>query len=387
MSGRGSVSKYSTANGLRWSFRFDGPARPDGRRRQVRRRGFRTHAEATAVLDRERARWAGVVDPSAIRLGDYLAGWINHRSAVGAIRPATADQYGDALKMLGEDLEVVAIMKLTASHLDRRYAELATTGGRSGDGRSASTIRKLHAVVRKGLSDAQRKGMIPMNVADAADPPSTSAARPAERKVWDAADGFALIRWPRLAADERCLVVLAMLGGLRRGEIAGLRWSDLGGDQLSIERTIAQAPDKTWVVGPPKSAKGRRVVTLPDEAITALEMYRREQISWFMATGHRPDTEPLLVSRRTLDPVTPEELSRWWQRIIARAVAAEVVPTAMTLHDGRHWCGTHLVAAGVDPRTVSEVLGHADPAFTLRVYAHSDDDRKRAAAAALGALG
>ncbi len=204
--------------------------------------------------------------------------------------------------------------------------------------------------------------------------------------MWDAPDGFDLIRWTGLGADERSLVVLAMLGGLRRSEIAGLRWPDITGDQISIERTIAQAPDKRWVEGSPKTAKGRRVVTLPTEAISALEVYRREQPGWFMATGHRPNTERLLVSRRTLDPVTPEELSRWWQKIIARAVAAEVVPYRITLHDARHWCGTHLVAAGVDPRTVSEVLGHADPAFTLRVYAHSDDDRKRAAAAALGAL-
>jgi integrase-like protein len=64
-----------------------------------------------------------------------------------------------------------------------------------------------------------------------------------------------------------------------------------------------------------------------------------------------------------------------------------VVPFGMTLHDGRHWCGTRLVEAGVDIRTVSEILGHADPAFTLRTYAHTDDDRKRAAATALGALG
>ena len=90
---------------------------------------------------------------------------------------------------------------------------------------------------------------------------------------------------------------------------------------------------------------------------------------------------------RTLEPITPEELSRAWRRLVSDAVAAGVVPVAMSLHDGRHWCGTHLVAAGVDPRTGSEILGHADPGFTLRVYAHSDDERRRAAAHALGAMG
>jgi integrase len=85
--------------------------------------------------------------------------------------------------------------------------------------------------------------------------------------------------------------------------------------------------------------------------------------------------------------MTPNERSGAWRRLVGRAVEADVVPFAMTLHDGRHWCGTRLVEAGVDIRTVSEMPGHADPAFTLRTYAHTDDDRKRAAADALAMLG
>ena len=58
-----------------------------------------------------------------------------------------------------------------------------------------------------------------------------------------------------------------------------------------------------------------------------------------------------------------------------RAVEAEVVPFKMTLHDGRHWYGSHLVAVGTGLRTVAEMMGHADPSFTLRTYAHSDSGR------------
>lgn len=386
MSGRGSISKYSTAGGKRWRFRFDGPPNRDGSRRQVQRGGFRTQAAALEALDKARSEWAGVSDPSELSTGAYLREWVRHRAAVEAIRPATADQYLDSLQLLG-DVDRVPLLALTATHLDRLYSELSSTGGRTGTGRSASTVRKVHAVVRKGLADALRKGLVPANVADAADPPTSAAAKADERAVWDAATGFALIRWPELEAPERAVVVLAMLGGLRRGEIAGLRWSDLDGDRLQVARTVTLGPSGEWAIGAPKTAKGRRWISLPAEALAALEACRREQLSWFMATGHRPDADPLLVSPRDLEAMMPEEISRVWRRLVAAAVAAEIVPAAMTLHDGRHWCGTHLVAAGVDPRTVSEILGHADPAFTLRTYAHTDDDRKAAAAQALGAMG
>jgi integrase len=387
MSGRGSVYSYETGRGRRWAFVFDAPRRVDRSRQQVKRRSFATKAAAIAALDEMRRKYERVTDPSTARLGDYLDSWVNQRHAVGAIRPATASQYNSALKMIGSELASVPLMKLTAADLDRRYAELAQDGGRSGNGRSASTIRKLHAAIRKGLVDAVRKGLIPTNVADAADPPSSSAARPAERAVWTADNGFAFLRSEVLGGVERPLAWLAMAGGLRRAELAGLRWSDVHGDELHIVRTISGGPDGVLTGGTPKTARGRRIVTLPSEAVAALDAYRREQRELYLATGRRPVGDAVLVSDSTVEPLTPSHLTGKWRTIVTRALRAGVVPYAMSLHDGRHWCGTRLVEAGVDLRTVSDVLGHADPAFTLRVYAHSDDDRRRQAASALASLG
>ncbi|MEZ5168540.1 MAG: Arm DNA-binding domain-containing protein [Acidimicrobiales bacterium] len=243
MSGRGSPFAYETAKGRRWGYVFDAPRRPDGSRNQVKRRGFRTQREALSALEHARREYERVTDPSSARLGEYLRDWNDQRHSVGTIKPATASQYASALRMLGPELEAVPLMKLTAAHLDRRYAQLAVTDGRYGRGLSASTIRKLHATIRKGLADAVRKGLVPANAADAADPPSSSAARPAERDVWTADDGFAFLRWGELTGVERPIAWLAMTGGLRRAELAGLRWSDVHGDELHIVRTLSHGPD------------------------------------------------------------------------------------------------------------------------------------------------
>lgn len=118
-----------------------------------------------------------------------------------------------------------------------------------------------------------------------------------------------------------------------------------------------------------------------------LDAYRLEQRELYLLTGKRPEGDPVLVEPERLAPLTPKRLSGLWRTMAQRAHRAGIVPFYMSLHDGRHWCATRLVEAGVDLKTASDVLGHSDPAFTMRVYAHSDDERRRAAASALASLG
>lgn len=109
----------------------------------------------------------------------------------------------------------------------------------------------------KGLADAVRKGLVPTNVADAAaPPPSSSSARPAERRVWTAEAGFAFLRWSGHFGIARPVAWLAMTGGLRRAELAGLRWSDVQGDELHVVRTLTHGPDGSVREGQPKTARG-----------------------------------------------------------------------------------------------------------------------------------
>ena len=158
----------------------------------------------------------------------------------------------NALPSLGS----VELQSLSALHLDRLYGELLERG------MAMSSVRKVHVVLGEALSDAERKGYIPRNVARLATPPAASAAQAPEMKFWTPAQlsGF-------LTAIEEShpypIIRLAAMTGLRRGELAGLRWSDvdLDGRSVSVRQATTVVAGKP-VTGDVKTKRSRRVVNI-----------------------------------------------------------------------------------------------------------------------------
>ena len=129
----------------------------------------------------------------------------------------------------------VALQELRATDLDALYAELLRSGGRGGGGLSMSSVHHVHAALNKLLNDAERTGLVTRNVARLASAPSlTDRPRPGTGD-----DGVDAGRaGPRSStrstatATRRCSASLA-LTGMRRGELVGLRWSDLDLDRAA----------------------------------------------------------------------------------------------------------------------------------------------------------
>ena len=379
MRGRGSVKKYTTPGGERWTFCFDAPSRRDGRRRQVRRRGFTTRAAALEAMSLEQRRWVGVVDPSEASLTGYLKEWIDHREAIGDLQPTTVAAYRRLVRQIGEH-GLKRVDRITAADLDRLYAEHLSSGGRKGAGRSPRTTRFLHSVIRKALQDALRKGIIGANPADGATPPAARLARAPEPDVWSVEEAGRFLGAKWAPSYRRIVWQVGLHSGLRRGELCGLRWTDLEGDALSVARTRTTAEHEV-IEGAPKSERSRRTLHLSKPVVASLGHWRREQAEFSLRIGlGRPQA---IFTDATGQPWHPDALSRAWARDCGRALAEEIVTKRIRLHDLRHWHATALVGAGVDIRVVADRLGHADPGFTLRTYAHSDRDRDRAAADAL----
>lgn len=378
---RGTVSKYQTeTTGTFWRFVIDvGGGRND--RRQIERRGFRTKREAETAMMLVVEEHAGITEHTDEMLLGFLNRWATHRRDVKAIKPPTADSYLHAFHNARRELAGLELVKTTPADLNNVYAAMARTGGRTGDGRSPRTIRYLHTLIRAALDDALAQGLLGRNPARAATPPSAKAATAAERQIWSPEEGRAFLAWDQIPANRRACWLLVLNAGLRRGELAGLTWDDLKDDVLHITR-IRTTVAGDVIEGTPKTERSRRDIVLSGTTLAGVRSWWRQQAAQFLAVGLGGGAT-YVATNRNLKPFPPDDLTHRWRADVLAAVDAGIVDQYMTLHDGRHWHATQLVAAGIDMRTIADRLGHADPGFTLRTYGHSDLNRQRAAAATL----
>ena len=181
-----------------------------------------------------------------------------------------------------------------------------------------------------------------------------------------------------LAASRRdplyAAFVLAITMGLRRGEIIGLRWSDLDLESgVLYVRQQTQRRRGVLYDDDPKSRR-RRVVLLPALCIAPLRWHRMRQSAARAKAGEQWHESGYVFTTRTGRQVEPRNVYRSFTRV-AESAGLRVI----RLHDARHGTATLLTAAGVAPRVVMEILGHSQISITMDVYTHVVQDTQREA--------
>jgi integrase len=225
-------------------------------------------------------------------------------------------------------------------------------------------------VLRAALSQAVRWGWVSSNAASLARLRSTKTQ---QRDVMTVEDIRAVMTAAASIDPAAELAFrIAAVAGVRRAELASLRWTAARDGQLLVDSAIEitkrgdgspqlrEAPTKTANV---------RTVTLDPQTLAMIDELRRAREPygpWMFGLG------PELVS--------PDRIGWWWKR--SRQLAA--IDAKWRLHDLRHWSATVAIGQGHDVRTVAGRLGHANPAMTLRVYAHAFAAADQAVAAGLG---
>ena len=252
---------------------------------------------------------------------------------------------------------------LTPGKLNALYAELLLDGRRVAiGGLSPKTVRHVHTMLNKALKDAVRWGHLTTNPATRAEAPRPSKP---EMNVWDAVQlraFLAEVEGDRLSAAWLLLATT----GMRRGEVLGLRWSDLDLDasRLSVVQTVTVVR-RELAFSEPKTAKGRRSVALDSVTVDALRHHRRRQLEERVAWGEAWEDAGLVFTREDGTVIDPTRFTAWFQQHAHSAGLPRI-----RLHDLRHSYATAALTAGIPAKVVSERLGHANVSITLDTYSH-----------------
>jgi len=169
--------------------------------------------------------------------------------------------------------------------------------------------------------------------------------------------------------------------GLRRGELLGLRWSDvdLTNGRIAIRRTLVMVDGKP-ATAEPKTVKGRRSLTLAPQVLEAARGHRAHQAAERPSWGAGYTDSGLVITTEDGRPMHPETLSGLFVRQARLAGLPKI-----RLHDVRHSVASILLAQGIHPKVVSELLGHATIALTLDTYSHVIPSLQQEAAAVVAA--
>jgi integrase len=368
----GSVRQRSKGT---WQLRYDAPSDGTGKRRFVSETVRGNKKDAERVL---RERLAAIENGGFIArdketVSEYLHRWLDTYVATNTFLRTQQGYRGYFRRYVEPKVGKIPLQSLTARHVQGIYADML------GQGLSNTTVVQLHRILKEALSHAVKWGTLTRNVADATAPPRIERK---EMPMWDIETINHFLSMVR-ASRFGDLYYFAVLTGLRRAEMCGLRWEsvDLSGSKLSVVNTLQRITGHGMVDGQPKTPKSRRSMALSPESVGLLHDVRRQQVEQQLEAGDLWQGSGYVFTQITGKPVAPDMISKDFCKIVRKSGLPH-----LTLHGLRHAFATISLTAGVDLKTTSEMLGHSSIAITADIYAHVLPQVQQAAAAAVGQL-
>lgn len=302
------------------------------------------------------------IEPAKTSLEEYLSRWLDDVKA--RISPRSHERYAEIVhKNIVPHLGGIKLARLQPAQISAAYIGALANGRRDGKGGlSPRSVHHIHRILKQALRQAVRWQLLTRNPADAVDPPKV------ERKTLQTYDLSQTVTLIAAMRPTRMLVptLLGVLCGLRRGEIAALKWKnvnlDSGGLAVveSAEQTAAGVRYKE-----PKSGRARQV-SLSATVVIELKAWKLAQAQELLKLGTRPHGDTFVVTQMDGRPLQPRSITHEWVRLASSLTGLPRI----RFHDLRHAHATHLLGAGVHPKIASERLGHSKVGITLDLYSH-----------------
>ncbi|AAP08256.1 MULTISPECIES: tyrosine-type recombinase/integrase [Bacillus] len=327
-----------------------------GKRKQKKKRGFTSKKEAENALTNllSEVHTGTYVEPSKLSYGEYLESWFNtKRHSVGIQTAKVLKGYLNSriIPSLGN----IKLAKLTSLHMQNYVNSLRDEGLKRG------TIEKIIKVIRNSLEHAIDLELITKNVAAKTKLPKADKE---ELTVWNEQEVQLFLK---AAQDGRYSIVfhMALVTGMRQGELLGLRWKDVDLEKghLIISQTLSH-DGKTFLVGG-KTKSSLRKILLPASTIAKLKKHRAVILKEKLSQGEEYQDNDLVMCTPSGTPINPANVRRSLNALIQKAAVPKI-----RFHDLRHTHATLLLAKGVNVKVISERLGHSNIKITLDTYSH-----------------
>lgn len=313
-------------------------------------------------------------DPKGLTVAEYLTRWLSD-TARYQVSEGTFERYERTCRNhLLPFFERLRLRDLTPAHVRAFKARKIE------EGLNPNTVGVMQGVLSVALNQALDDGLIPSN--PAARVKKAAATGESPMRALSSEEASRLISTAEGTRDE-ALITLALRTGMRQGELAALRWEDL--DLSDVERgtvTVRRSADTRarTRISTTKTGEERRV-GIGTRTVAALKAHKKRQLEERMAASLWAD--PGLVFPNTKGKIRRRDSV---MRSLRRLLAEAGLPAKVRFHDLRHTAATLAIKQGIPIPTVSKMLGHSDPAMTLRRYAHVLDEMREDAARAMDDL-
>ncbi|MFE6704566.1 tyrosine-type recombinase/integrase [Bacillus thuringiensis] len=327
-----------------------------GKRKQKKKRGFTSKKEAENALTKllSEVHTGIYVEPSKLSYGEYLQDWFNTKKHSVGIQTAKVLK-GYLNSRIIPSLGNIKLAKLTSLHM-QNYVNLLRD-----EGLKRGTIEKIIKLIRNSLEHAIDLELITKNVAAKTKLPKGDKE---ELTVWNEQEVQLFLK---ATQDSRYSMVfhMALVTGMRQGELLGLRWKDVNLEKghLTISQTLSH-DGKTFLLGG-KTKSSLRKILLPASTVAKLKKHRAVVLKEKLSQGEEYQDNDLVMCTPSGTPINPANVRRSLNALILKAAVPKI-----RFHDLRHTHATLLLAKGVNVKVISERLGHSNIKITLDTYSH-----------------
>jgi len=340
----------------------------EGGKRKTKSYFAATQAEVQEKLLTARADHSrGVlISARAQTLAMFLDGWLE-RSLKPRAKARAFESFSSIIRLhIRPALGNVPLHKLSPQHISRLLHEKTTAG------LSPQSVVNIKTVLRSALAQALKWTLVSRNSAALVDAP-----RIPRKQVtpFDAEQAGRLLETAKGSRYE-AVYQLALMLGMRRGELLGLRWADvdLDGRTLRVSQSLQRIATGTDAKGKKtallatevKTDGSRRTIALPDSIVRALKAHKARQAQERLLAGASWEDHGLVFTTRNGRPIEPITLHRDYKALLEKAG----LPTTMRFHDCRHSAASLLLAQGVAPKMIADLLGHSRIGITMDLYGH-----------------